>query len=189
MTLQVARAGHSSIVLGNHLYVIGGANFDGIRSDIERATISDGLIGTFQTVPGLTLQAARWGHAMVQYRAAIGLFWLLALVLLIPPALRFDRMVATTESRVARSESNEVDERLATQFGARAGPSAVLVLSGVPSPASDNGRALLNEVILSSAGYPGRTRHIVPQHANNSGWRLAAPFSSRGLTAARDRTR
>jgi RND superfamily putative drug exporter len=130
-------------------------------------------------------RGTRFADAIVRYRLPIALTWLVTLALLVPLALRFDRTVAITESRVARSESNEVDERLATEFGARAGPSAVLVASGVPLPDTDEGRALLNDVVLALRRVPEVTRVTSYLGVKDSLWLArGGTFLVVGLTAA-----
>lgn len=62
--LQIARYGHTSVVTGPFVYVLGG--MDGVRptSDVERASIlPDGRLGDFASVAGLRLPLARAGHA------------------------------------------------------------------------------------------------------------------------------
>jgi len=63
-TLAMARTGHTSTIIGNSIYVIGGAQRDGTKlSSIERAVIQpDGSLGPFAIVPGVTLATARSGH-------------------------------------------------------------------------------------------------------------------------------
>jgi len=63
VTLAKRRYGHTSVVVGNNLYVIGGVSISGtginemskFEGTIERATINaDGSISTFAPVPGVT---------------------------------------------------------------------------------------------------------------------------------------
>lgn len=63
-TLFTARSGHTSIVLGEYLYVIGGLGSDGALTSVERAVIRvDGSLGTFAVTPEATLAAANNRHA------------------------------------------------------------------------------------------------------------------------------
>ena len=63
-TLVEARAGHTSVVIGDSLYVIGGSGAGGASSSVERARINaDGSLGSFTSVPGVALATARSGHA------------------------------------------------------------------------------------------------------------------------------
>jgi hypothetical protein len=58
--LTTPRSHHSSQVVGNYLYVLGGVNGGSSLASVERAAIaSDGSIGAFSTVPGVTLTAGR----------------------------------------------------------------------------------------------------------------------------------
>ncbi|MNS68290.1 Kelch motif protein [compost metagenome] len=64
--LRLARYGHTSVVLGRHLYVLGGIHGTRPTRDVERATIwPDGRLGPFTAVPGLALSHARAGHTSV----------------------------------------------------------------------------------------------------------------------------
>lgn len=61
--LATARHGHTATVIGNSLYVVGGAGANGALKDVERALIdADGSIGSFAVVSGATLAVARSGH-------------------------------------------------------------------------------------------------------------------------------
>lgn len=63
VTLAVARQGHTSAIIGNYLYVLGGAGGGGYLNSAERAVIhSDGSLDAFSTVPGVVLTTARGGH-------------------------------------------------------------------------------------------------------------------------------
>ena len=66
ISLATARYGHSSTVVGNKLYVIGGTGGSGTLGDVEQATITaDGSIGPFEAVAGVTLSTARAGHSTI----------------------------------------------------------------------------------------------------------------------------
>jgi Kelch motif protein len=67
VTLATARYLHTSIIVGNLLYVIGGTGASGAAlASIERATINpDGSLGSFTTVSGTNLFSARYGHSSV----------------------------------------------------------------------------------------------------------------------------
>jgi serine/threonine protein kinase/N-acetylneuraminic acid mutarotase len=61
-TLQTARDGLTSTIIGNSLYVIGG-NVHGALDSIERATVAaDGSLSAFSTVRNLTLNTPRTFH-------------------------------------------------------------------------------------------------------------------------------
>lgn len=58
--LATARAGHTCVVLGIFLYIVGGVNNTGILGSVERASIApDGSLGQFTIVPNLTLDISR----------------------------------------------------------------------------------------------------------------------------------
>jgi hypothetical protein len=62
-SLMTERAGHTVEVLGNHLYVVGGASSNGIHNTVEFAPLSDtGSLGSFALLPEVTLTTARRNH-------------------------------------------------------------------------------------------------------------------------------
>jgi N-acetylneuraminic acid mutarotase len=65
LALTTARHGHSLAIVGDWVYVIGGADAEGRTLDtIERARIrGDGALDRFAPVPGLVLTTARHGHS------------------------------------------------------------------------------------------------------------------------------
>jgi hypothetical protein len=67
VALVTPRSDHTSEVIGNTLYVLGGDADNGVRlGDIERAAIQpDGTLSPFSVVSGLTLREARSGHRSV----------------------------------------------------------------------------------------------------------------------------
>jgi Kelch motif protein len=71
VSLSIARSEHTSAVVGNFLYALGGTNSNGRLNSVERAAISpDGSLGSFLPVSNATFSAARSGHTSV----AIGNF-------------------------------------------------------------------------------------------------------------------
>lgn len=61
--LVTARHGHATVVIGNYLYVLGGAGNTGVLRDIERASINaDGSLGPFSAASGTMLTDGRSGH-------------------------------------------------------------------------------------------------------------------------------
>jgi len=64
VSLAAARYGHTTTIVGNKLYIIGGAGNGGTLRDVEQATINaDGSIGAFAPAAGVTLSAARTTHS------------------------------------------------------------------------------------------------------------------------------
>ncbi|HEX4462039.1 MAG TPA: hypothetical protein VIA18_28875, partial [Polyangia bacterium] len=65
VVLVTPRNGHTSVVVGDALYVLGGSDATGTAIDsVERATINaDGSLSTFATVAGGALASARDGHS------------------------------------------------------------------------------------------------------------------------------
>ena len=61
-TLKAPRYYHTSAVIGNYLYVVGGVT-GALQSSVERAAIlADGSLGPFMAVSGVTLVTARQNH-------------------------------------------------------------------------------------------------------------------------------
>jgi len=72
VSLATARYGHTSTVVGNKLYVIGGTGSSGVLGDVEQATINaDGSIGPFEAAAGVALSTARTGHSTVALGMAL----------------------------------------------------------------------------------------------------------------------
>lgn len=62
-TLTTARSAHTTAVVGNYLYVLGGVAGSNSLNSVERAPVGvDGLLGSFATVSSVTLTFARYGH-------------------------------------------------------------------------------------------------------------------------------
>jgi hypothetical protein len=69
VTLAAARVDHTAVATGNGLYVIGGNGIGGRLATVERAPINaDGALGTFATIPGVTLTAPRQKHTTAAFR-------------------------------------------------------------------------------------------------------------------------
>jgi hypothetical protein len=66
VSLVTLRRGHTAVVIGPWLYVIGGARAAGTLGTVERAAIAaDGTLGAFATVSGVDLVAVREHHTSV----------------------------------------------------------------------------------------------------------------------------
>jgi N-acetylneuraminic acid mutarotase len=66
VSLTTSRDGLTAVVIGNHLYVLGGFSGGGTQATVERATIgADGSLGRFSIVPGVNLTGPRTGHTSV----------------------------------------------------------------------------------------------------------------------------
>jgi hypothetical protein len=63
IALTTPRQGHTSAVIGNYLYVIGGDGGNKKLNTVERASINpDGSLGAFATVPNVTVVTPRSDH-------------------------------------------------------------------------------------------------------------------------------
>ena len=64
VTLMTARSGHTNVIIGNYLYVIGGISGNATLTSVERAVINqDDSLGPFVSIFGLTLARPSHGHA------------------------------------------------------------------------------------------------------------------------------
>src|SRR5690242_4849795 len=91
-------------------------------------------------------------HFVVRRRGWIALVWLAAAVVLIPRASRLPQVLETS-ARVEGSESAVVERLLQGPLASAYARYAVLVVSGLPSPTTPEGRAALDRIVtpLSSA--------------------------------------
>ena len=94
---------------------------------------------------------------IVRHRRWVALAWLLAAALLLPQARHVERRLDVA-ARVDGSESAAVERMLGERFGSPFARYAVLVLSGVPAPDGDAGRAVLERAAATVAAVPGVTR-------------------------------
>ncbi len=96
-------------------------------------------------------------EAVIRYRAAIVIAWLLVAAGLLGPALRVHERLEVS-SRPLGSESAEVDRILAERFASPFARNAVLVVTGVPGPSRPEGLAALREIVDALQADPGVTR-------------------------------
>jgi Kelch motif protein len=72
VSLVTGRWRHASAVVGSYLYVISGISDGRFEPTVERATIgTDGSLGTFSTVSGVTVLTPRAHHAVAVVRGAL----------------------------------------------------------------------------------------------------------------------
>ena len=95
-------------------------------------------------------------RAVVRKRAWVFGAWLLAGAALLPAARRADTALDVS-ARILGSQSADVEKTLAERFASPFAHSALLVLSGVPSPDTPAGRDALKEV-TSALAVPGVIR-------------------------------
>jgi putative drug exporter of the RND superfamily len=96
-------------------------------------------------------------EAVIRYRAAIAIAWVLVAAGLLGPALRVHERLEVS-SRPLGSESAEVDRILAERFASPFARTAVLVVTGVPGPSRPEGLAALREIVDALQADPGVTR-------------------------------
>jgi RND superfamily putative drug exporter len=91
--------------------------------------------------------------AIVRWRWAVVVAWLLAVAALAPLASTIDERL-TVAARVADSESAAVEEVLVARFGSPFARWVALVLAGVPGPDTPEGRAVLERAVRAAAAQP-----------------------------------
>ena len=101
--------------------------------------------------------AERWSARIVHHRRIVAIAWIVGCALILPRA-RHIESVLRVAARVEGSESAAVDEQLASRFHSPFAHSMVLVASGVPSPLTPPGAALLRSLVDSLQSTPGVTR-------------------------------
>jgi RND superfamily putative drug exporter len=99
----------------------------------------------------------RLAAAVVRRRWGIVAGWLVLVAAMAPLAGTAENRL-TAAARVAGSESAELDEVLATRFASPFAQWAVLVLTGVPPPATPEGRAVLERAVRALNDHPQITR-------------------------------
>ena len=95
--------------------------------------------------------------AVVRRRWLVVGGWLLAFAVLLPFVRTLENRL-TVAARVPGSESEAVEEVLATRFGSPFARWAVLVLAGIPGPHTLDGRAMLTQVARGLTDHPQVTR-------------------------------
>lgn len=85
--------------------------------------------------------------------------WLIAGLALIPAARRVEQVLEVA-ARIPGSESAVVEERLASGFGSPFARNATLVIRGVPSPDTPDGRRALEGVLAVLDTAPGVTQSL-----------------------------
>ena len=98
----------------------------------------------------------RFAELVVRRRFWVVAIWLLATLAMLPGAARVEQSLDVAGT-VDGSESGMVDDLLATRFVSPFARFAVLVVAGVPSPESAEGRAILTRIVGRVAAVPGVT--------------------------------
>ena len=98
-----------------------------------------------------------WADRLVARRGWCLGGWALAGLMLSPLAGDAER-VLDASGRIPGSESAAVEEALATRFESPFARSALLVATGIPSPETDEGRAVLRAIVDGVRGAPGVLR-------------------------------
>jgi len=96
-------------------------------------------------------------NLIVRRRWWIAAAWAAAAVALLPAAARVERSLEVA-AHITGSESAAVDELLRVRFASPYARHALLVVAGIPSPGTSEGRRVLQRVVASTARAPGVTR-------------------------------
>ena len=76
ITLSTGRHGHTTAVVGNYVYMLGGAGNNGPLRDVERATInSDGSLTSFESMSSAFLTVPRTGHTTKMIGGSLYVFF------------------------------------------------------------------------------------------------------------------
>jgi putative drug exporter of the RND superfamily len=95
--------------------------------------------------------------AVVRHRKAITFVWLVAAAALLPHARDVENRLEVS-ARILDSESGAVEELLAARFASPFARSAILVVSGVPTPDTPPGREVLGQIVSGIWTASGVTR-------------------------------
>jgi putative drug exporter of the RND superfamily len=107
---------------------------------------------------------------IVRYRAAIAFFWVVVACFLVPFAPSVGDRLEASASHANDREAGIVERALVQQFAAPYASFAVLVVNGIPSPATPEGRAVLLRVIAAIDSAPGVKRALSYVSTPDSGF-------------------
>ena len=100
-------------------------------------------------------------RAIVRGRLWIALAWAVAAVVLAPLARQAGDALDVAGNRTGKSAAAEVERRLASDFASPFARYALLVITGIPSPDSADGRAVLREIAATIDSMPGVAQSAV----------------------------
>jgi len=99
-------------------------------------------------------------RAIVRYRVPIVVAWMLIAVGLVPFASDVSGRLEASASQVNDREAGIVERMLVTKFASPYGSFAVLVVTGLPSPATPAGAAALGHILAAVDSAPGVRRSL-----------------------------
>jgi putative drug exporter of the RND superfamily len=99
-------------------------------------------------------------RAIVRYRAAIAIAWVVLAVALVPFAPGVSQRLEASASQANDREAGLVERALVTKFAAPYASFAVLVVTGLPSPATPAGAVALHRIIASVDSARG-VKHVL----------------------------
>jgi RND superfamily putative drug exporter len=97
-------------------------------------------------------------RAIVRGRLWIALAWAVAAVVLAPFARQAGDALDVAGNRTGESAAAEVERKLGSDFASPFARYALLVITGIPSPDSADGRAVLREIKVTIDSLPGVAR-------------------------------
>jgi putative drug exporter of the RND superfamily len=109
-------------------------------------------------VPPFGRSSRALAHAIVRWRAWIAAFWVIAFLALAPVARHVKTALDVAGNRTGESAASEVERRLAIDFASPFARYALLVITGIPSVDSGDGRVALQEIASTVGHAPGVSR-------------------------------
>src|ERR1700722_4986228 len=99
-------------------------------------------------------------RAIVRYRVAIAVAWAVVAAALVPFASGVSDRLEASASTANDREAGVVERALVTKFAAPYASFAVLVVTGIPSPATPAGATALRRIIAAVDSAPG-VKHVL----------------------------
>lgn len=99
-------------------------------------------------------------ESVVRARGWIAAAWVIVLAVLVPLARQADRALDVAGNRTGSSQAAEVQTKLATDFASPYARYAIVVVTGLPTPASPEGEDALREIRRVITATPGVTRSL-----------------------------
>jgi RND superfamily putative drug exporter len=105
--------------------------------------------------PAGAIRTRTLARAIVRGRLWIALAWAVAVVVFAPFARQAGDALDVAGNRTGESAAAEVERRLGSDFASPFARYALLVITGIPSPDSTDGRAVLREIASTIDSLPG----------------------------------
>jgi RND superfamily putative drug exporter len=99
-------------------------------------------------------------RTIVRYRVPIAIAWTVVAILLVPFAPGVSQKLEASSSQANDREAGKVEHALVTRFAAPYASFAVMVVTGLPSPATPAGATALRRLIVAVDSAPG-VKHVL----------------------------